>query len=107
MSKVREAVTQMLDAAASSDWPKVKRLSRRLSSMASPDHRRSEIDRWLRLHGAEHPEVAAWIRDQAARRDAERKVATEPIYTERRPGSYWGNYALQTMHAQQKWWQTL
>jgi anti-sigma factor RsiW len=66
---VRGTTCQMLDTVARSDWPLVKRLSRKLSSMASPDHRRSEIERWLRLNGAEHPEVAAWIRDQAARRE--------------------------------------
>jgi anti-sigma factor RsiW len=41
---------------------KATKLARKLQSMCSSDHRRCEMERWLRTHGEQHPHVATWIR---------------------------------------------
>ena len=105
MSEARATVTELFDAAICNNWIRVRRDARKLRSMCSPEKRRAEVERWVRLHGAQHPKVASWIKEQQRECDAIRRLDEEPAYTRRRD---WCGYAFQMWQQQRamRWWWT-
>jgi len=76
---VRELTAKMLTHAMEAEWPEARSTAQRLRGMTNPEHRKFEVERYLRLNARTLPyNVRRWIERQQERQKNQRDERPAP-----------------------------